>query len=164
MADYLLYDPTADELRGIITVAPEQLAYNVEGGKLIALELDGIYRDVRIEEGRMIETFDLDAIRRPLLRAIDREALERMSSPLDAIHAEQAAEARGEKPHFYLTAIAERSGKSVGEIIGAVLAEAEAADSRKASANALRLAAKDALRAADQIPDMVRAATVAWDD
>jgi hypothetical protein len=154
MADYLLYDPKTEECRGIITISPEQLAYNVEGGQLIALEIDGSFRNIKFDGGVAVETFDMEAIRRPLLAKIDADALAQVADPFAAIHAAQEAEARNlTGPTPYLDALVSATGQARADLAASIIAQADAATALKLKVNASRQAAKQAVRGASTLKD-----------
>jgi hypothetical protein len=165
--DYLIYDPVSKEIN-LLSIAEEQLPYNTNGGKWIAVELDGRFRTVATNRaGRPVESFNYDAVRNPLLRKIDAaaEALRgSVAASQASIYAAKEAEARDLKgPTPYLDSEAKARGVTRAELATAVLANADAARAISISTEAKRTAAKAAVRSETSIPKMIAAAMVDWD-
>jgi len=164
MPDYLLYNPETNEVEGNPTLSEDQLAYNIKGGTLFAFELDAEYRSVKLIDGVLQERFDLDAVKRPLLRRIDAEALALIVDPFEAIHAAQAGEAHAlDAPTPYIDAIAAETGKDRRSVAASVLARASEAERLRVAVNAKRQAAKALIGAATTLPALYQAAQVEWD-
>lgn len=163
MAEYLIFDPVAQEAHRR-TLAPDQVPFNTNGGLWHVLELDGEYRSVTFAPGSMTETFDFDAIRRPLLRKIDAEALALTADPFAAVHAAKEAEARASGRGRLILAEAEATAQCPATVARAVIAKADAARARVAAIEVKRIAAKRALAAADSIPALIEASKVAWEE
>lgn len=160
--DYLIFDPTEGEIKGIYSLAPEQVPFNTKGGAYVALELDGKFRQVNVVEGDIVERHDFDVLRRPLIGRIDAEAIALTADPFAAAHAAKLAEARGTGPWPKIDREAEATGQTRAEVIAAILARAEAAEARCDAVEVKRIAAKRAIAAARTIPELIAASQVSW--
>jgi len=143
------------------TTTPGEIPLQADMHKgLLVVEADG----ATIMSGTPGPDTYREAVRAYLCRRVDEEALGLLADPFDAIHAAQAAEARREvSPTPYLDALRKATGQTVKQTIDAVKEQADAADARKADINAKRQAAKQAVRAAASMTEIIAAAMVDWD-
>lgn len=156
MPDYLIYDPDSNEIVGNPTLSEQQLPFNVKGNQ-IAFELDGEYYRFSMDAGTGIpsQSFNIDAVRRPLIAKVDRLAAEAMSDPFEAIHTAQAAEASAlDGPTPFIDAIAAQTGRDRKDVAASIAAKANAEHARRVAINARRLADKAAISAASNIPEL----------
>ncbi|KKC24938.1 hypothetical protein [Sphingomonas sp. SRS2] len=169
MDDYLIYDPDANEVH-LRSMRPEQLPFNTEGGTWPAVKLDGKYRTISFVDGVPVETFDLDAVRNPVLRLVEARA-DALIAPLlatgvrAAVYDAKVTEAGNlDAPTPLLDAEAQAMGVTTPELAEQVLANvAESFTDREAigAIEAERRTAKASIIVAAGLPEIMLAARAA---
>jgi hypothetical protein len=173
MTDYILFDRVTGDVKSITTSTPDHILFQTMGGALGYAEIEGRFRTTSIVDGVVTQSFDLDAVRGPLLRRIDAEAeacrgrfITTGSGQAITYLAKQQeaaawlADARANVP--ILTAEAGATGATVAELAADVSTAAAAWIRTGAKIEAARRGAKKAIREAADIISMTTAATVDW--
>jgi membrane-associated protease RseP (regulator of RpoE activity) len=162
MTDYILFDRATGVIENIVTSSPDHILFQTMGGTRGHAEIEGPFRTVAFDDGVVTQSFNLDAVRAPLLRRIDAEALAIVADPFAAIHATKAEEARGGGEMPLITAEAAATGKTPADVAKAVMDQAEAAKATAQAIELKRITAKQAVREGATILAIVNAATVDW--
>ncbi|MCZ4340568.1 hypothetical protein O4H52_03045 [Sphingomonadaceae bacterium G21617-S1] len=143
----------ADEAHAVIEVDEDATAK-------VPVEINGQVFEVNVPS--------LDVVRRTFARRIDQAALERTADPFASDHAMKLAEARAflfdrTEPTPMLDAEAGAAGTDIDTLAPLVIERAEAATAHRIAVNAKRIAAKQAIEAAQNVPAIVAAGVVDWE-
>ena len=168
---YLLFDPESAEVRGPLTTSPEQIVWNTEGGKFRIFELETAegWRSWERTDGGIVDHYNLDLIRRPLIAKIDGEADAILATKVPdgsrgALYAAKLVEARSgakvSKP--ILAAEAEAIGVTVSELSELVLVREAEFVELAAKVEPIRAKIKKTVRDATDLKTLLSIAPVAW--
>jgi hypothetical protein len=173
MTDYILFDRATGDLRSLTTCTSDQIMFQTMGGVLGYAEIEGAFRTTTLVDGMVTHSFNLDAIRTPLLRRIDAEAeacrgrfITAGSGQAITYFAKQQeavafiADASASVP--ILTAEAAAIGVTVAELAAEVSTAAVAWLTIGAKIEAARRGAKKAITDASDILAMTTAAAINW--